>query len=101
MYIQIKVEFAAMLQESEAITERSQWKKIKSLFDRDPRYKAVESSIQREEWFLEHVRSISNRTNPSKLKRERERGQVESYCTRKRMEQRERSVEKKRGTATL
>lgn len=64
MYIQIKVEFAAMLQESEAITERSQWKKIKSLFDRDPRYKAVESSIQREEWFLEHVRSISNRTDP-------------------------------------
>ena len=61
----------AMLGESEAITERSQWKKIKSLFDRDPRYKAVESSTQREELFLEHVRSISSRADPNYDRQER------------------------------
>ena len=61
----------AMLEESEAITERSQWKKMKALFDRDPRYKAVESSVQREEWFLEHVRSISSRADPNHDRQER------------------------------
>lgn len=61
----------AMLGESEAITERSQWKKIKALFVHDHRYKAVESSTQREEWFLEHVRLICNQANPTDDRQER------------------------------
>lgn len=51
-----------MLAESEAITERSQWKKIKSLFSSDPRYKAVDSD-QREEYFEEHVKSLGGRVS--------------------------------------
>ena len=61
----------AMLGESEAITERSQWKKTKALFCNDLRYKAVESSTQKEEWFIEHVRSLPTRANPNYEKQER------------------------------
>lgn len=61
----------AMLGESEAITERSQWKKIKALFECDPRYKAVETSTQREDLFMEHVRSMFNRTDPDHDRQER------------------------------
>lgn len=61
----------AMLEESEAITERSQWKKIKMLFVHDQRYKAVESSTRREEWFLDHVKAICNQASPADDRQER------------------------------
>ncbi len=51
-----------MLGESEAITERSQWKKVKVLFDRDLRYKAVEGSSKREELFKEYIKSLGDQT---------------------------------------
>ena len=60
-----------MLGESEAITERSQWRKIKTLFEKDTRYKAVESSSQREEWFSEYVAGLASQTNPDRERRER------------------------------
>ena len=60
-----------MLGESEAITERSQWKKIKVLFEKDTRYRAVEGSAQREEWFNEFVVGLSNRSNADQKRRER------------------------------
>ena len=58
-----------MLGESEAVTECSHWKKMKVLFCHDPRYKAVESSTQREAWFREHVSSIFNKVNYDKQER--------------------------------
>ena len=58
---QVKSDFLAMLSESETIHERSQWRKVKSSFDHDPRYKAVEDSGTREEWFSEHVQSLANK----------------------------------------
>ena len=71
-----------MLGESEAITERSQWKKMKSFFDRDTRYKAVESSTQREEWFKEYANEKSNQTDPEQEKQERIQARsVNTYCT--------------------
>ena len=53
----------AMLSEMETIHERSHWKKVKTTFDRDPRYKAVDSSTQREEWFKEYVRSLASKVS--------------------------------------
>ena len=52
----------SMLGESEAITERSQWKKIKGLFSSDPRYKAVDSA-KREEFFNEHVKTVAEKVS--------------------------------------
>jgi len=53
----------SMLGESEAITERSQWKKMKGLFSSDPRYKSVESD-KREVYFEVHVRSLTDKVGP-------------------------------------
>ena len=55
------MDFLSMLEESEAITDRSQWKKMKGLFSSDPRYKAVDNSDRREELFEEHVKSLEER----------------------------------------
>lgn len=66
-----KSEFLEMLGESEAITERSQWRKIKSLFEKDVRYKAVESSGQREEWFGEFVSGLVNQASRELERQER------------------------------
>ena len=45
----MKSDFLAMLSESDAITERTQWKKVKGLYEKDIRYKAVGGVAQREE----------------------------------------------------
>lgn len=48
-----------MLTESSLVfTEHTQWRKVKGSFDHDPRYKAVESSSKREEFFQEHVQGL-------------------------------------------
>ena len=57
----------SMLGESEAITERSQWKKMRGLFSSDPRYKGVEND-KREEYFEEHVRSLTDKVGQWVLK---------------------------------
>ena len=58
MFPQVKSDFLAMLSESDAITERTQWKKVKGLYEKDVRYKAVGGVAQREEWFQEHVKTL-------------------------------------------
>ena len=60
------MDFLNMLEESEAITERTQWKKMKGLFSSDPRYKAVDSSSKREELFGEHIKSLGERVREKK-----------------------------------
>ena len=54
----MKSEFLDMLSESDAITERTKWKKVKGLYERDVQCKAVGGVAQREEWFQEHVKSL-------------------------------------------
>ena len=56
--LQVKAEFMEMLSEDGSLTESSQWRKVKGGLERDPRYRAVSGgSSQREEWFLEYVKS--------------------------------------------
>ena len=40
------------------LDSKSQWRKIRSKVEKDPRYKAVESSVQKEEWFKEHLEQL-------------------------------------------
>ncbi len=68
-----------MLGESEAITERSQWRKIKNLFDKDMRYKAVEGSAQREEWFAEFLAGLTSQNNLEKERKERIQARYKQY----------------------
>jgi len=61
-----------MLSESDAITERTQWKKVKGLYEKDVRYKAVGGVAQREEWFQEHVKSLVTKSlDPDQERQER------------------------------
>ena len=61
LFPQVKSDFLAMLSESDAITERTQWKKVKGLYEKDVRYKAVGGVAQREEWFQEHVKTLMSK----------------------------------------
>lgn len=58
-----------MLSESKFITQHSQWSKVKSLFVHDPRYKEVESSFLREEWFAEYIKHKFYMELPDKQER--------------------------------
>ena len=56
---QLKADFFAMLAEDkETVREASEWRKVKGKFHHDDRYRAVDSSSQREELFKEYVKSL-------------------------------------------
>lgn len=40
------------------LDSKSQWRKVRGKVEKDPRCKAVESSVQREEWFKEHLEQL-------------------------------------------
>ena len=63
---QVKSDFMTMLSESDLVTEQTQWRKVKGLFERDVRYKVVEGSAQREEWFNEHVKLLASKVRLEK-----------------------------------
>ena len=79
----------AMLTESDSITQHSQWREIKSTFNQDLRYKAVESSTLREEWFMEYFKlkfgqKVVEYDKQERIQaslKEREGGEVEPFCT--------------------
>jgi transcription elongation regulator 1 len=50
---QVKRDFIALLREHADIDRHSRWSDVKKRLDMDPRYKAVESSSAREDWFRE------------------------------------------------
>lgn len=47
-----------LLKETTIIERNSRWSEIKKKIDSDPRYKAVESSSRREDWFRDYVKNI-------------------------------------------
>lgn len=50
------------------LDSKSQWRKVRSKVEKDPRYKAVESSVQREEWFKEHLEQLHKVINFTTVK---------------------------------
>lgn len=64
----MKRDFFALLREHNDIDRHTRWGDIKKKLDSDPRYKAVESSTAREDWFREHVKILKE-----ERKREKER----------------------------
>lgn len=65
---QVKRDFIALLREHADIDRHSRWGDVKKRLDTDPRYKAVESSSAREDWFREYVKALKE-----ERKREKER----------------------------
>lgn len=56
-FLQIRNDFEELLDEQK-IDNKAQWRKVRHKIEKDPRYKAVESSSQKEEWFKEHIEQI-------------------------------------------
>lgn len=44
--------------DEQKLDNKAQWRKVRHKIEKDPRYKAVESSSQKEEWFKEHIEQI-------------------------------------------
>lgn len=55
--LQIKNDFVALLVEQK-LDSKAQWRKVRSKIEKDPRYKTVENTMQREEWFQEHIEHL-------------------------------------------
>ncbi|CAB3367370.1 Hypothetical predicted protein [Cloeon dipterum] len=53
-----KKDFIALLKETEGIDKNSRWSDIKKKIDDDKRYRAVDSSSNREDWFYDYVKSL-------------------------------------------
>ena len=47
-----------LAEDKETVREASEWRKVKGKFHHDDRYRAVDSSSQREELFKEYVKSL-------------------------------------------
>lgn len=58
VFVQVKVDYIAMLKEFIELTRHSSWTRTKDKLASDPRYKAVESSSKREDWFRDYIRHL-------------------------------------------
>merc|ERR1712226_924797 len=71
---QIRKEFFAMLKERSDIVDRhAHWSEVKKVLEADSRYKAVESSSQKEDWFLDHIHDLKEEHRKEKEKKKRDR----------------------------
>merc|ERR1711997_561491 len=70
---QTRKEFFAMLKESSGVDRHSHWSDVKKTLEGDSRYKAVESSSQKEDWFLDHIHDLKEDHRKEKEKKKRER----------------------------
>lgn len=70
--MQIRKDFLALLRECSEITRHSRWADAKKHIDGDKRYRAVESSILREDYFHDYCKILKEEKRKQKEK-ERER----------------------------
>lgn len=71
---QLKSDFIQLLKETSDIDRHSRWSEIKRKIDSDSRYKAVDSSSRREDWFKDYVRKLEDKRDKDKDKdKERDR----------------------------
>lgn len=60
------------------LDNKAQWRKVRHKIEKDPRYKAVESSSQKEEWFKEHIEQIYKKENADKEKEKEKQERIEA-----------------------
>lgn len=66
--LQAKKDFFALLRENPDIDRHARWSDVKKKLDADPRYKAVESSNQREDFFREYCKILKEEKKKAKEK---------------------------------
>ena len=86
----------ALLKESPDVDRHSRWSEVKKKLDGDPRYKAVESSLQREDWFREHIKALKEERKREKERdrREKAKGERSSSDKKPREEEKENKPDK-------
>jgi transcription elongation regulator 1 len=52
-----------MLKEIKTLHRHSSWSETKKLIESDPRYKAIESSSKREDYFRDHCKYLDEKSN--------------------------------------
>nr|XP_022904284.1 transcription elongation regulator 1 [Onthophagus taurus] len=65
---QVKKDFLSLLRENSDIDRHARWSDVKKKLDTDPRYKAVDSSGQREDWFREYCKILKDEKKRAKEK---------------------------------
>ncbi|XP_068708563.1 transcription elongation regulator 1-like [Montipora capricornis] len=73
----IRDDFLLLLDEQE-LDSKAQWRKVRSKIEKDPRFKAVENTFQREEWFKEHIEQLFKRENADLEKEKEKRERIEA-----------------------
>lgn len=62
-----------MLYESPDVDRHSRYSEVKKKLSSDPRYKAVDSSTTREDWFREHIKHLKEERKKDKERDRRDR----------------------------
>jgi len=71
---QAKKDYMALLKDRDDVVDRhAHWSDVKKALDSESRFKAVESSSQREDWFLDYVHVLKEEHRREKEKRKRSR----------------------------
>merc|ERR1712176_187450 len=93
---QVKKDFKTMLEENNEIDRHAYWGDVKKGMSEDPRYQAVESSGQREDWFMDYVQELKDEHRREKEKKRAEKNRSRSRSRSKEKKKRDRSKEKKK-----
>ncbi|EEB14665.1 transcription elongation regulator, putative [Pediculus humanus corporis] len=70
---QIKKDFFQMLRETHEVDRHTRYSEVKKKLSSDPRYRAVDSSTAREDWFREHIKHLKEERKRDKEKDRRDR----------------------------
>jgi len=87
----LKADFILLLKETSEIDRHSRWSDIKRKIDSDPRYKAVDSSSRREDWFKDYVKNLDDVSDDEDQKHREKQERIEASL-RKREEEVKKSL---------
>ncbi|XP_007426719.1 transcription elongation regulator 1 isoform X6 [Python bivittatus] len=90
----IKMDFFELLS-NHHLDSQSRWSKVKDKVETDPRYKAVDSSSQREDLFKQYIEKIAKNVDSEKEKELERQARIEAS-----LREREREVQKARSEQT-
>uniref|UniRef100_T1IIS2 Transcription elongation regulator 1 n=1 Tax=Strigamia maritima TaxID=126957 RepID=T1IIS2_STRMM len=74
----LKREFFELLKEHSEIDKHSRWSETKKKIDSDPRYKAIDSSSQREDWFRDYLSKLQNESDEEMAKEREKQERIEA-----------------------
>ncbi|XP_059044967.1 transcription elongation regulator 1 [Achroia grisella] len=92
---QVKSEFIALLKEK-SVDRHARWADAKKKVDSDPRYKAVESSTLKEDYFREYCKLMKDERKKEKEGKEKERERTSSSKKDKKEKDRDKDKEKEK-----